>query len=323
MSLFIIKNMHIEGANTIAGFTYGFPAITQFLGFVHALSRKIEPQHGISFDGCAVMCHQHQVHAYRGSDWDDYGFSLTRNPITDSKSISKFIKDGTPPSIVEEGKMNLCVSLLIECKGFSGGNSDQEQLISDAIKTLVLSQRCAGGRITDIETCQFKPMPNDASDCRKLLRPLLPGFILCDRSDYLQQHNESNDQNMIMNWLDFIAVGYRYEMPTDSDNVEAEQGKWKSITKPQSGYLVPLMIGYKQISDVFAAGEVANVRDNTTPFAFTEAVYSVGEWIGRPSRVESINQILWRYQYSSPYYLCRAQQSIHSIESNEDFDFSY
>ncbi len=314
MSLFIIKNMHIEGANAIAGFTYGFPAITQFLGFVHALSRKVELQHRISFDGCAVMCHQHQVHAYRGSDWDDYGFSLTRNPLA---------KDGKTAPIVEEGKMNLCVSLLIECKGFSGGNSDQEQLISDAIKTLALSQRCAGGRITDIETCQFKPMPNDASDCRKLLRPLLPGFILCDRSDYLQQHNESNDQNMIMNWLDFSALRYRYETLTESNSPDVEQGQWERVNKPQSGYLVPLMIGYKQISEVFAAGEVANVRDNTTPFAFTEAVYSVGEWIGSPSRVESINQILWRYQYSSPYYLCRAQQSIHSIESNEDFDFSY
>ncbi|WP_413525435.1 type I-F CRISPR-associated protein Csy2 [Photobacterium phosphoreum] len=314
MSLFIIKNMHIEGANAIAGFTYGFPAITQFLGFVHALSRKVELQHRISFDGCAVMCHQHQVHAYRGSDWDDYGFSLTRNPLA---------KDGKTAPIVEEGKMNLCVSLLIECKGFSGGNSDQEQLINDAIKTLALSQRCAGGRITHIEACQFKPMPNEASDCRKLLRPLLPGFILCDRSDYLQQHNESNDQNMIMSWLDFSALRYRYETLTESNNPDVEQGRWKRVNKPQSGYLVPLMIGYKQISEVFAAGEVANVRDKTTPFAFTEAVYSVGEWIGSPSRVESINQILWRYQYSSPYYLCRAQQSIHSIESNEDFDFSY
>ncbi|MCD9465679.1 type I-F CRISPR-associated protein Csy2 [Photobacterium iliopiscarium] len=314
MSLFILKNMHIEGANAIAGFTYGFPAITQFLGFAHALSRKVEPQHGISFDGCAVMCHQHQVHAYRGSDWDDYGFALTRNPLA---------KDGKTAPIVEEGKMNLCVSLLIECKGFSGGNSDQEQLISDAIKTLALSQRCAGGRITHIEACQFKPIPNEASDCRKFLRPLLPGFILCDRSDYLQQHNESNDQNMIMSWLDFSALRYRYETLTESNNPDVEQGQWKRVNKPQSGYLVPLMIGYKQISEVFAAGEVANVRDKTTPFAFTEAVYSVGEWIGSPSRVESINQILWRYQYSSPYYLCRAQQSIHSIESNEDFDFFY
>ena len=51
MSLFIIKNMHIEGANAIAGFTYGFPAITQFLGFVHALSRNVKFQYGISFDG--------------------------------------------------------------------------------------------------------------------------------------------------------------------------------------------------------------------------------------------------------------------------------
>ena len=55
MSLFIIKNMHIEGANAIAGFTYGFPAITQFLGFVLALSRKDEPQHVLSVGGCPVM----------------------------------------------------------------------------------------------------------------------------------------------------------------------------------------------------------------------------------------------------------------------------
>ncbi|PST94184.1 type I-F CRISPR-associated protein Csy2 [Photobacterium sp. NCIMB 13483] len=314
MSLFIIKNMHIEGANAIAGFTYGFPAITQFLGFVHALSRNVKFQYGISFDGCAVMCHQYQVHAYRGSDWDDYGFALTRNPLA---------KDGKTAPIVEEGKMNLCVSLLIECKGFSGGNSDQEQSIIDAIKTLALSQRCAGGHITHIEACHFKPMPNEACGCRKLLRPLLPGFILCDRSDYLQQHNESNDQNMIMNWLDFSALRYRYETLTESDSVAAEQGQWERVNKPQSGYLIPLMIGYKQISEVFDAGVVANVRDNTTPFAFTEAVYSVGEWIGSPSRVESINQILWRYQYRSPYYLCRAQQSIHSIESNEDLNVSY
>lgn len=315
MSLFIIKNMRIEGANAISGFTYGFPAITQFLGFVHALSRKVNPQYGISFDGCAVMCHQHQVHAYRGSDWDDYSFALTRNPLT---------KEGKTAPIVEEGKMNLCVSLLIECKGFSGGNSDQEQIISDYLKMLALSQRCAGGRITHIEVCQFKPMPNEQGDCRKLLRPLLPGFLLCDRSDYLQQHVENYDQNMIMSWLDFSALRYRYEALTENGSVDVEQGQWQRVNKPQSGYLVPIMIGYKQISDVFAAGEVANVRDKTTPFAFTEAVYSVGEWIGSPSRIDSIDQILWRYQYSSPYYLCRAQQSIHSIESNEDdIDFSY
>jgi hypothetical protein len=46
------------------------------------------------------------------------------------------------------------------------------------------------------------------------------------------------------------------------------------------GYLVPLMCGYQRISRLYEAGEVANVRDTTTPFAFTEAVYGVGEWRG-------------------------------------------
>ena len=310
MSLLIIKNIRIEGANTISGFTYGFPAITQLLGYVHALSRKLETAQGITLDGCAVMCHQQQVHAYRDSHWDDYNFALTRNPLT---------KEGKTAPIVEEGKMNLTVSLVIECNGINSGNSAQLTALQNEVMIFAQSQRCAGGRIIAIEKCQFVPKPNDDTECRKLLRPLLPGFILCDRSDYLKIHSSDYPQhNQVQNWLDFYALRHRYMPTTDSE----QQGMWQSVSKPQAGYLVPIMIGYKQISKVFSAGEVANVRDSNTPFAFTEAVYSIGEWIGSPSRIQSIEQILWRYQYDAPFYLCRSSQAIECDEPS-DLDFTY
>ena len=40
-SLILLRRIKIENANTIAGLTYGFPAITHFMGFSHALSRKL------------------------------------------------------------------------------------------------------------------------------------------------------------------------------------------------------------------------------------------------------------------------------------------
>ena len=88
----ILKNICISNANAIAGFTYGFPAVTHFLGYVHALSRKLQQSHGIRLDDVGIMCHQHQVHAYRENQYEPYSFALTRNPVTDPKSIGRFIK---------------------------------------------------------------------------------------------------------------------------------------------------------------------------------------------------------------------------------------
>jgi len=68
-SLIIMRKMRIENANAVAGLTWGFPAITHFLGFTHALSRQLQQSHGLSLDGCGVICHQQQVHAY-SSGWD-------------------------------------------------------------------------------------------------------------------------------------------------------------------------------------------------------------------------------------------------------------
>lgn len=81
-SLLILKHVQVQNANAIAGLTWGFPGITNFLGFTHALSRYAEKIQGVRFDGCAVVCHSHQVQAHQPTPYGEYVFALTRNPLT-------------------------------------------------------------------------------------------------------------------------------------------------------------------------------------------------------------------------------------------------
>ena len=105
-SLLILRHIKVENAVAITGLTYGFPGISSFLGFTHALSRALHKDHGLSLDGCGVVCHNHSIQAYRPSQWADYRFTMTRNPLT---------KEEKTPSFVEEGRMHMEVSLVIEC----------------------------------------------------------------------------------------------------------------------------------------------------------------------------------------------------------------
>ena len=156
MSSYItLSHIHVQSANCVAGITYGFPAITSFLGFVRALSMKLQKSHRITLEGCAVVSHQHQLLTYRpvqkGKDGKnkilDHHFSQTKNPAA-GQYQKEYI--GTTPPVIEEGKMHLTVSLLIECQGFSGTDDDKLNL-EKHIKKLSLTHRLAGGIITDIK----------------------------------------------------------------------------------------------------------------------------------------------------------------------------
>jgi len=72
-----------------------------------------------------------------------------------------------------------------------------------------------------------------------------------------------------------------------------------------SGWLRPIAIGYKGISPLYQAGEVANSRDDQTPVRFVENLYSLGEWLS-PHRIKTIEQLVWFYQHdeAEQSYLC-------------------
>ncbi len=303
-ALLILRNIRVENANAIAGLTWGFPAISNFLGFVHAISRKIPADLELKLEGCGVICHNRQIQSYQPRGRGDHVFALTRNPLT---------REEKSPAFNEEGRMHMTVSLLIPVTGMLDDRCESKDL-KQLIEQLALSQRLAGGTIISIGAVEMLEPPEDYEGLqlfeRKQLRKLLPGFALVQRSDLLAEHTRQrieHDPNaeQLDAWLNFSAIKFQAERP-DGAVDEQTQAKWRYVPKPGGGWLVPMATGYRGISDLYEPGQVARSRDSTTPFRFVESVYSVGEWLS-PHRVTNLNHLIWRY-YAEPktgWYLCR------------------
>tara|TARA_R110002033_G_scaffold153199_2_gene189747 strand:- start:1669 stop:2685 length:1017 start_codon:yes stop_codon:yes gene_type:complete len=329
----LLKKLNIQNANAIAGLTYGFPAITNFLGFAHALSRKLPETLAVKLGGVAVISHKHIVHARQPKGWGDYVFALSRNPLT---------QQGTTAPINEEGRMSMQISLLIEVEGLIAGDRTTEQALTEQIQRTIVTMRLAGGQITDFESCEVL---NDEESQQKALRRLMPGFVLLDRSDYLETHfamlkNNQQDASLFDAWCDFSKLTYQ---ATSLENQQLEDGPaaitqesedsvkikatWEYLPKPNAGYLVPIAAGYYAISALYPAGEVSNVRDTSVPVAFAETAYSVGEWQS-VHRLKDINLGVWHYSQHYPWYLAKTQSTTHPIlepdaelrESDSAFD---
>ena len=325
MSQYItLSHIEVQDANAIAGITYGFPAVTQFLGFVHALSRKLEEKKDVTLGGCVIVCHDFQLHTYQadGYKYSDYYFSQTKNP---SAGRYQDKSKGNPPPVIEEGKMHMNVSLVIECHDFDIGDSEEIRRFEQYIKNLALRHRLAGGRIMKIANAKIETIVDDKG-FRKIRRRLLPGFVLKERNEYLQEHlkklqEESSSADMLEAWLDFCSIKYRAEplLKPNEKLSEKTDAKWNRIERANKGYLVPLMVGYQAIDQLYNAGEVANTRDPTVPFCFVEAIYGIAEWLS-PHRIESLEEVLWHYKYEDGYYL--TTQEAYSHNENEFDDIS-
>lgn len=208
MSQFIlIDHIKVQNANAVAGFTWGFPAITNFLGFVHNLSRKLCQEKNYSnifLKGCAVVAHDHKIHTY-WSKKDGLRFVQSRNPpyLHGIGAANK----SEPPPVIEEGKMNMSVSLLIQYDGNIGNRVDA---FRQKLKNICLLQRLAGGTIFDIANITFYTSQDD-HDVRLITRRLLPGFVLQDRTKYLEAHyknlmKNAPDSELLDAWLDFSML---------------------------------------------------------------------------------------------------------------------
>lgn len=393
MSQYILINrIKVQNANAIAGFTWGFPAITHFLGFTHNFARKIVDTDNFSdigLAGCAVVSHQQHVHTYRSSY--DVEFTQSRNP----PYLKSHDKIETPP-VIEEGKMNMTVSLLIGCEGNIGNRKDN---FLSWLKKICFLQRLAGGTILDIASIDIYNLDKD-SEVRGITRKLLPGFVLMDRSNYLKDHYQAllqkNDNAELLDaWLDFSSLKQKarpkselinnhlksvskdnpndqqynhlmeiweehlkkpYQKGNEPDELkhyfnkledsnvkkkildqwksycsptETTDADWEYIPKPNSGYLVPIMTGYKAISKVYKNNEIENTRDNETDVCFVESVHSIGEWLSvhRLTDKNKLNSTLWYCQHEENWYLCKQKQTMGAasdkiINENHDDDFS-
>ncbi|MFZ1828925.1 MAG: type I-F CRISPR-associated protein Csy2 [Candidatus Competibacteraceae bacterium] len=351
--LLILPRLRVQNANAISSpLTWGFPSPTAFLGFVHALERSLA-RFGQVFDGVGIVCHDFEAQTFRPNRRHHLIFTQTRNPVYLKKDAAKFIAEGTPAAIVEEGHVHLVVSLLMAVHG-GFDEPQEEQDFAEAAYQTALGMRLAGGSVLptlDPRTPkpEWVPWPEVEVDQRatfkRLRRKLLPGFALVHRPDLLGkrltelQAEGDHSAGVLDALLDLtrlnhfpvtvasgeekILDGVESGMPNPSAGPDAPNDDSGSRVawqiRAHSGWRVPLPIGYAGISELYAPGEVANARDATTPFRFVESLYSLGQWIA-PHRLSCLKQLLWHstVELDAGLYRCinRYSDTLSNTESD-------
>ncbi|MCO6554223.1 MAG: type I-F CRISPR-associated protein Csy2 [Gilliamella sp.] len=279
-------HVKIHNANAISSpLTYGFPAISGFLGAIHALSRKIESENPIYLDGVLIACHECDVQVYRPNNYADYTFRLTRNPLA---------KNGSTRSIIEEGRVHLDVSLLIEVRIEDLEtlyDAEQQKAFIQQMKQKLYQQRIASGHVVSIG--DVKLISSDKSDA-DLANLLLPAFVLVEAPQDLQDiTTELQQQDPNATALDaLIETAMLHHYPQEKDH-------WQTTSVKQGrGWLVPLHLGYQAISPLFSAGKVEHARSNEHATQFVECIYGLGKWVFPLRLKESLSQAFWRYKCS-------------------------
>lgn len=319
----LLERITVENANAIAGVTYGFPAITQFLGFTHSLSRQLKDE-GLTFDGCAIICHDYRVDIY--PRYRDYYF--VQKKTSPSALLNNRSKAHETPPIIEEGKMDMTISILLRSNS-SFGHEEQQKSYRQKVREQLFQSRLAGGSIFACKGIHFYSADSDINHVK---RRLLPGFVLMDATGVLKKHidlsNETEKKELFDCWADFFAYRAKASQENNEvmDSLEAKgkQSKkspkveWQQLAKPAVGWFVPLMIGYKGISHLYDANNVANLRDQRYPFRFVESVHSIGEWKGA-HKINSLEEIIWRYDVQDEWYLCtQEQKKLEKVELTEE-----
>lgn len=283
----LLPHLKIHNANAMSSpYTIGFPAVTAWMGAVHALQRFVNQQgfDEVKFPRLAISCHQFDLQTYRGEN--DFVSSIigTANPLD---------KDGSRPAFVEEARCDLEVSLLIELNGFD--MDDEDSLIS-TINDHLHRMKWASGDLTGVK----KPSilwadEDDPKSIKAALNKLMLGYVLIERRDLMiQSMNEGQDALDAL--LDHLKLMHRSEID------EQEQVTW-TIKRKEKGWLVPIAAGFQGISPL---GKAKHQRDENTPHRFAESVITLGEF-KMPYRFKSLEPLLWKYHtdIENNLYLCQ------------------
>ncbi|RJN36524.1 type I-F CRISPR-associated protein Csy2, partial [Acinetobacter baumannii] len=272
----LIPHLKLHNANAMSSpYTIGFPAMTAWLGAVHALQRKLQTKDcDVALTKVAVSCHEFNLQTYKGQGDFVHSIIGTANPLD---------KDGSRPAFIEEARCHLEVSLLIEIENL--GFKKREQLLK-IVPDLVSSMKFASGDVLSVQKCQIIDFDEDEShdkELRPILNKLMLGHVLIERRDLVvESMNQGRDALDAV--LDYLKV-------THSSAVD-ENGKVTWNSKRQThGWLVPIAIGFQGISEL---GQAKNQRDANTPHRFAESVLTLGEFV-MPYRIEHIDQLLWQY----------------------------
>ena len=326
VALVEIRRLYVHNANAVSGpLSWGFPAPSAFMGFVHALERQLND---VQFGGVGIICHQFDPQEAKPRGSYTHSFRLMRHPYKASWRQKPFQPD-KPSAIIEEGRAHLRVTLLIELLGDEPLTEDERESLRVEMQALVSGMRLAGGAVHQATPAvRIRDWPATGNEAREEFRRIrycwLPGFALVERRDLLGEHladlrQQVSATDALEAMLDLLALHTEPELPSQTDDnaeLSVEQTGSKSDStrwisrKRRPGWLVPLSVGFAALSELHEPGSVPNVRDMTVPFRFVESLYSVGQWLG-PHRLRSLEHLLWRAESDAAHglYLCRNNYS--------------
>jgi CRISPR-associated protein Csy2 len=337
--LLVFPRLRVQNANAISSpMTHGFPAVSAFTGLMHALERKLSAEHGwpLHFKEVGVISHAQQEQVNEGYVKT---FNLTRNPLT---------KEGNTAAIVEEGRMHLEITLIFRVQEKSGniqaeaavlsqGNQAMlDKLAHTAARTLA-TMRIAGGSVLPTPPLPGKRiapwlevLANDnearAKQFRQWRSQWLPGFALVGRDDLLSSRLEllkkkNPDATGLDAWLHAARFNWEAQPVNDSDtSTGRKEIVWYDPYRPKgSGWIVPIPVGYAGLGALQQASDVLNSRDNTTPFRFVEAIYSLGEWIS-PHRLQVVEELLWHNEFDDAQAIYRCRNGYQRVVGEDDDD---
>lgn len=298
----LLRHVKIHNANAFSSpLTIGFPAMTAWLGAMHALERKLRQHEALSdirLTKLAVSCHDFNLQTYKGPG--DYVNSviITANPLR--KKGASFER----PPFIEEARVHLTISLLIEIDGLL---PDSFSIFIEKTTEALMGMKIAGGDILDFLPIQ-DPMESTSTrnsrlllvdeenekDVRRTVRSLMPGYVLVERRQLLKRKQEElNQQDILQVMLDLLALHYEYD---------DEQDSWHLQPRKEKGWLVPIVTGFKGLTPL---GHVANQRDASTLHRFAEPVLTLGEF-KMAHRFDCIDDMMWHYHYdkNKDLYVC-------------------
>jgi CRISPR-associated protein Csy2 len=284
----LLPHIKIHNANAMSSpYTIGFPAMTAWLGAIHALQRHVQRQGlaDVQLTSVAVSCHQFDLQTYKGRGDFVHSIVGTANPLD---------KDGSRPAFIEEARCHLEVSLLVEYQGL---DSDDREQFESLINTQLQRMKFAGGDVLSAKPVETLTVDeNEDQDVKTALRKLMLGYVLIERRDLMITAMQEEGKDALNALLDHLKVMHRAN--------QDDEGKvtWTS-TRKTPGWLVPIATGFQGISDL---GNAKNQRDTETPHRFAESVVTLGEFV-MPYRIKTLNDMLWQYRVDTEQnlYLCQ------------------
>lgn len=309
--MLVLPHLNIHNANALSSpYTIGFPAMTAWLGFVHALERKLKAAGYPTLELVAtgVFSHQCDLQTYQGPGDFVHSIIGTANPLD---------KDGKRSAFIEEARCHLDVSLLIE---YRAAESDEDRMerpeFIALLERLLTRMKVAGGDLLSFNTAQLNALDDsDDKAVRRLLLNLMPGFALIERRELMQQAMEAG-ADALDAMLEYLTIHHSCEQD-EAGNVSWHSQRKAGTEGEKPGWIVPIAIGFQGIS---LLGIAKNQRDPDTPHRFAESVVTLGEF-RMAHRIQSLDEVLWHYHtdLGRNLYLCQQAQPETTAIDNDGF----